>query len=60
MSRFSRSWATKSFFVLLVATLTVYILRGLAILTMLPGSVIWVLLLLTILTGVLGALETLR
>ena len=60
MSRFSQSWAAKLFYVFLTATHAVYILRGLTILSMIPGSVLWVLLFLTVITGALGALDRLR
>ena len=60
MSKFSQSWAAKWFYVFLLMTLAVYILRGLTVLSMLPGYVIWVLFLFTVITGILGVLESLR
>ena len=60
MSKFSRSWAAPWFYVLLVVTLTVYILRGMAVLSMLPGSILWILLLLSLAMGLLGLLQSLR
>ncbi|NCJ05262.1 hypothetical protein GS597_01765 [Synechococcales cyanobacterium C] len=56
----SASWATRLFLGVLVLTLGVYILRGMAILSMMPGSVIWGLLLLTLVTGLWAALQRLR
>lgn len=44
----------------LAATLTLYILRGFAIFTALPGSILWLLLFGTLITGVLLARQVLR
>ncbi len=54
------SWATYLFYVCLVLTIAVYVLRGFAVLSMLPGGVIWFLILLSIATGVLATLVNLR
>ena len=56
----SSHWATRIFLFFLVLMLLVYVLRGLAILGMIPGSIIWALLLLTIGTGILAALQNIR
>jgi len=56
----SQSLATRIFRFILVLTVIVYVLRGLTILGMIPGSVIWILILLTIGTGLLAALENIR
>lgn len=48
---------TKAFLLLLAITLTVWILRGVGLLTFLPGLVIWILLLLTISAGVASRLQ---
>jgi hypothetical protein len=38
---------------LIVATIAVYVLRGISVLTFIPGGAIWILLLLTIFTAIL-------
>jgi hypothetical protein len=48
------SWATSLFSFFLTLTICVYILRGLALLSMMPGGVLWVLFLLTLAAGVLA------
>lgn len=54
------SWATRLFYIVLTLTLVVYVLRGLAVLSMVPGGVIWVLILLSLATGTLAMLVKLR
>lgn len=49
-----------AFWVVLSVTLTVWILRGLGILTFIPGGVIWILLVLTIGTGVFNMIQNTR
>jgi hypothetical protein len=56
MTRRLATWATSLFTFLLTLTIVVYILRGLAILAMMPGGVIWALILMTIASGLLAAL----
>lgn len=56
----SESWTKRIFFFFLVLTIVVYVLRGLAILSMLPGSVIWGLVLVTIGMGIFVALQNIR
>lgn len=58
--RSSQSWTKRIFIFFLVLTIVVYVLRGLAILSMLPGSVIWGLFLVTIGAGILAALQNIR
>jgi hypothetical protein len=60
VKKFSQSWAARIFYSVLALTVIVYILRGFAILSMLPGSVIWALILLSIGTGILAALQNIR
>lgn len=45
---------------LLIFTLLVWILRGLAVLSFIPGIIIWVLMLLTIGAGVITSLQRIR
>lgn len=47
---------TQLFLVTLIVTVAVWVLRGLGILTFLPGGVIWFLILLSIGTGVVNGL----
>jgi hypothetical protein len=54
------SWATRLFYAVLVVTIVIYVLRGLAVLSMLPGGVIWLLIILSLATGVLATLVNLR
>lgn len=56
----SQSWPLRIFFFFVVLTVVVYVLRGLAILSMLPGSIIWALILLSIGTGIFAALQTMK
>ncbi|MBF2080435.1 MAG: hypothetical protein IGR76_18430 [Synechococcales cyanobacterium T60_A2020_003] len=48
------------FWIALGVTLAVWILRGLGILTFIPGGVIWLLLLLTVGTGVFNMVQSTR
>lgn len=52
--------ATTIFLTILFITVLVWVLRGLGILTFLPGIVIWVLLLLTIGAGVFNGIQGTR
>jgi hypothetical protein len=62
--RFSRnsfqSWPLRIFVFFVVLTVVVYVLRGFAVLSMLPGSIIWALILLSIGTGIFAALQNMR
>ncbi|MEO0374444.1 hypothetical protein [Acaryochloris thomasi] len=60
MSRANSAWALKWFSFFFAGTLAIYILRGFAVLSMLPGYVLWILLLLTLVSGLLTALQLLR
>jgi hypothetical protein len=60
MNGANSTWALKWFSFFFAGTLAIYILRGFAVLSMLPGAVLWVLLLLTLVTGLLTALQILR
>lgn len=51
---------TTVFLTILFITVLVWVLRGLGILTFLPGIVIWVLVLLTIGAGVFGGIQGTR
>jgi hypothetical protein len=51
---------TTIFLTVLFITILVWVLRGVGILTFLPGSVIWVLLILTIGTGVFSGIQRTR
>ncbi|NJK38804.1 MAG: hypothetical protein HC835_09970 [Oscillatoriales cyanobacterium RM2_1_1] len=55
--RSNKQMFTQLFWVLTGVILSVWILRGLGILTFLPGIVLWLLLLLTIGTGVLSQMS---
>jgi hypothetical protein len=48
--------ATQLFLLSLAATIIIWVLRGLGLLTFLPGGVIWLLILLSIGTGVVNGL----
>lgn len=54
------SLPSQIFIGLLILTLLVWVLRGLTILSFLPGIIIWVLLLLTIGAGVITSLQRIR
>lgn len=41
------------FICFIIGTIAVYVLRGIGVLTLIPGGVIWLLLLLTAITGIL-------
>lgn len=56
----SQSSPARIFIFFVALTVIVYVLRGLAILSMLPGSVIWALILLSIGTGIFAALQNMR
>ncbi|MGB7416314.1 MAG: hypothetical protein WA902_19075 [Thermosynechococcaceae cyanobacterium] len=60
MSRPNSSWALKWFSFFFAGTAAIYALRGFAILSMLPGFILWILLLLTLVTGVITTLQVLR
>ncbi|MBD2465644.1 hypothetical protein H6G89_32135 [Oscillatoria sp. FACHB-1407] len=49
--------ATTIFLLLLGVTVTVWILRGLGLLTFIPGGIIWLLLLLTISAAVISRVQ---
>lgn len=51
---------TKIFLGILALTLLVWILRGLTLLAFVPGIVLWLLLILTIGSGVLTSLQRIR
>jgi hypothetical protein len=52
------NWRFISIFSLMVAiTLIVWILRGMAILSFIPGGIIWVLILFCVITGILSYLQ---
>lgn len=57
MMRGSLKPSTLAFLIVLAMTAFVWILRGIGVLTFIPGSVIWVLILLTILTAILSAVR---
>jgi hypothetical protein len=54
------SLPSQIFLSLLGATLLVWVLRGLTILSFIPGIVLWLLLLLTIGAGVITSLQRMR
>ncbi|MEM6522079.1 MAG: hypothetical protein AAF921_11030 [Cyanobacteria bacterium P01_D01_bin.44] len=54
------SLPSQIFLALLALTLIVWLLRGLTVLSFLPGLVIWLLLLLTIGAGVITSLQRMR
>lgn len=60
MQKLSQTWTIRLFWICLGLTILVYVLRGFAVLTMIPGGVIWALILLSIGTGILAALQTMR
>lgn len=51
---------TLIFIVFLAITLVIWVLRGLEIVTLIPSSVIWVFLFLTLGSGIVRALQVLR
>lgn len=60
MSQANSSWALKWFSFFFAGTAAIYVLRGFAVLSMMPGLVLWVLLFCTLVTGFLTALQLLR
>jgi hypothetical protein len=54
------TWVTQLFYFFVAATITVYLLRGFQILSMIPGGVITSLALLAICSGILAILLNLR
>ncbi|NEO28083.1 MAG: hypothetical protein F6K03_14685 [Kamptonema sp. SIO4C4] len=56
----SETLSTYLFFIVLGLTILVYLLRGLAVLSFLPGGVIWILILLSIGTGIFYLVEKSR
>ncbi|NJN20466.1 MAG: hypothetical protein HC812_03710 [Leptolyngbya sp. RL_3_1] len=58
--RFKPSISTQFFLGILALTTLVWILRGVAILTFLPGLVLWILLLCTIGAGIFASLQRMR
>lgn len=56
MTKKLAGWAMSLFAFSLTLTILVYILRGVAILSMMPGGILWVLILMTIASGLLAAL----
>jgi len=60
VQKLSQTWIIRLFWICLGLTILVYVLRGFAVLAMIPGGVIWALILLSIGTGILAALQTMR
>ncbi|MEG3848387.1 hypothetical protein QT971_19390 [Microcoleus sp. herbarium19] len=54
--RFQMRLSTRIFLSILSITLLVWILRGVGLLTFIPGSVIWILVLLSFVAGILSTL----
>jgi hypothetical protein len=54
--RFQMRLSTRIFWTILGITLLVWILRGVGLLTFIPGSVIWILVLLSFVAGILSTL----
>jgi hypothetical protein len=54
--RFQMRLSTRFFFAILGITFLVWILRGVGILTFIPGAVIWILILLSFITGIISTL----
>ncbi|MEG4204637.1 hypothetical protein QUA20_11980 [Microcoleus sp. Pol7_A1] len=54
--RFQMRLSTRIFLAILGFTLLVWILRGVGILTFIPGAVIWILILLSFVAGILSTL----
>lgn len=59
MSRMRRSLksSTLAFLIVLGITTFVWILRGIGVLTFIPGAVLWVLILLSVATAILAAVR---
>lgn len=51
---------TYVFAITLAVTVVVYLLRGFGVLTFLPGGVLWILILLSISTGIVYGVQTTR
>jgi hypothetical protein len=49
---------TQTFGIILGITIAVWLLRGFGILTFIPGGIIWLLILLSITTGILSRLQS--
>lgn len=60
MQKSLQAWAVRLFGFSLGLTILVYVLRGFAVLSMIPGGVIWALIMLSIATGILAALQVMR
>ncbi|HBK97623.1 MAG TPA: hypothetical protein DD001_09980 [Microcoleaceae bacterium UBA10368] len=54
--KFQMRLSTGIFFTILGITLLVWILRGVGLLTFIPGAVIWILILLSFVAGILSTL----
>ncbi|MBD1829544.1 hypothetical protein H6F71_19380 [Microcoleus sp. FACHB-61] len=54
--RFQMRLSTRIFWTILGITLLVWILRGVGLLTFIPGAVIWILVLLSFVSGILTTL----
>lgn len=52
--------STTIFFLLLGVTITFWVLRGVGLLTFLPGGVIWVLIFLTVGAGIIDVVQKTR
>lgn len=57
LRRLRRFRASQIFFILLGTTVLVWLLRGLGVLTFIPGGVIWLLILLSVVTGIWSRLQ---
>jgi len=53
-----KSGLTPIFFIVLGITIAVWLLRGFGILTFIPGGSLWVLILLSITTGIMSRLQS--
>jgi hypothetical protein len=60
VQKLRQTWIIRLFWICLGLTILVYVLRGFAVLAMIPGGVIWALILLSLGTGILAALQTMR
>ncbi len=58
--KFSPSPALQVFLIFLGLTALIWVLRGLSVLAFLPGIVLWVLLLLTVGSGIVATLQRIR
>lgn len=60
MSRVRRNHnirASQIFFILAGITILIWVLRGLGILTFIPGGILWILILLSVITGIWSRLQ---